>query len=355
MLSFIALFLVQELLAQTYYPDASLRLHPVWSRVADALGEAGSVESAEFSRDGKYIVSGTKFDNTVIMWRTSDGAELWRQSTNAEVERVGWSADGKWVASCSEDKVVQIWDAKTGELIKALPHTQGIDGLAWSREGNILVTGEEEIKGKEEGWLRFYEMPEGKLIHKINVGKTTNEIMFTRDNQYLLAAGHGFVNVYRTSDMEQVQSLEAEDFFKFVTADFSPDGKYIAAGGFEGRIYLWEWESGKLIRKFNYRARKVESLSWHPNGDYLVTSGHGPYLNIFRTARLLNSKEKEIPAAAQVFASDGAEYIDFNDDGSFMVSAHQDGVIRLWVFMGEDPELNAKRHKWVKKQQEKQN
>lgn len=79
--------------------DYQLRLEPVWSRVGDALGEIGSVESAEFSPDGKYIVSGTKYDNSVIMWRTSDGTELWRQNTKQEVERVAWSADGKYLGS----------------------------------------------------------------------------------------------------------------------------------------------------------------------------------------------------------------------------------------------------------------
>ena len=44
-------------------------------------------------------------------------------------------------------------------------------------------------------------------------------------------------------------------------------------------------------------------------------------------------------------------YIDFNADGSFLPSAHQNGLIKLWVWMGEDPALNEKRHEWVKTQQ----
>lgn len=36
-----------------------------------------------------------------------------------------------------------------------------------------------------------------------------------------------------------------------------------------------------------------------------------------------------------------------------MVSAHQDGVIRLWVVMSEDPTVNERRHKGIKKQQAK--
>jgi WD40 repeat protein len=62
--------------AAQQYMNHQLRLEPVWAVVADAFGEPGSVESVEFSPDGKYLVSGTKFDNSVMKWRTSDGAEL---------------------------------------------------------------------------------------------------------------------------------------------------------------------------------------------------------------------------------------------------------------------------------------
>lgn len=351
-----AIVFIPDLISQTFYPDASLRLQPVWSRVADVFGEAGSVESAEFSPNGKFIVSGTKFDNSVVMWRTSDGQELWRKYAAQEIERVGWSADGKYVASCSEDFLVQVWNAETGELVKEIPHEQGIDGLIWSNTSSLLVTGEEVTKEKrggetiDHGWLRVFQMPEGKLIHKVDHGHTINEVVFSKDDKYLLSAGHGSVKVWKTEDMSLLQELRTEQFFKFVSADFSPDGKYLAASGYGGLVFIWDWQSGKLAKQFNYRGRKVETVAWHPNGDYLVTAGHGPYINIFRTSDIF-SKGKEVPAAAQVFANDGAEYIDFNTDGSFLISAHQDGVIRLWVWMGEDALLNNKRHSWVKKQQ----
>ena len=153
-------FALSETLIAQEYLDYQLRLEPVWSRVADALGEPGSVESVEFFPDGKYLVSGTKYDNAVVMWRTSDGAELWRQYTEREVERVGWSADGKYVAGGSEDYLVTVYDSKSGEIIKKIKQKRAIDGLTWSHKGNLLVVGEEktELKdGNTEGYIRMYE------------------------------------------------------------------------------------------------------------------------------------------------------------------------------------------------------
>ncbi|NND07869.1 MAG: WD40 repeat domain-containing protein [Saprospiraceae bacterium] len=346
--------------AQVHYPDASLRLFPVWSRVADVYGELGSIESAEFSPDGRHIVSGSKFDNSIIMWRTSDGAEVWRKYAEQEVERVGWSSDSRYVASCSEDYLVQVWDSKSGNLVKDLKHDQGIDGLSWSNTGLLLVTGEEarevDVSGakSKKAKVRIFEFPEGEQIDEIEVEGTVNEIMFSKDDKYFLAAGHNFVKVFSTNGFKLVQELVPDEFFKFTTADFTPDAKHIAASGFGGLIYVWDWQEGKLIKRFNYRGRKVESLCWHPNGDYLVTSGHGPYINIFRKSEILQAP-KEVQAAAQVFANDGAEYIDFNQDGGYLVSAHQDGIIRLWVWKGEDHMLNEQRHRWVSEQQKEAN
>lgn len=197
-------FLFTFMNAQPQLPlNYQLRLEPVWSRVADALGEVGSVESAEFSPDGKYIVSGAKYDYSIVMWRTSDGQELWRKYAGQEIERVGWSADNQYVAAASEDHLVTVFNAANGEVINVLEHQQGIDGLTWSHSGNMLVTGEEKQhrdKGSTSGYIRIFQMPSGNEIKSIDFGNTVNELFFSHDDTYLLAVGHGNVKIYRTED-----------------------------------------------------------------------------------------------------------------------------------------------------------
>ncbi|MDZ7723285.1 MAG: hypothetical protein U5R06_10885 [candidate division KSB1 bacterium] len=340
------------------YLDYQLRLEPVWSRVADALGEPGSVESAEFSPDGKYIVSGTKYDNSVIMWRTSDGAELWRQYTLEEVERVGWSADGQYVAAASEDFLVTVYDAESGEVFKLLKHTQGIDGLTWSHQGHLLVTGEEKQEqddGTTRGWIRVFDISRDKEIRKLNFGNTVNELFFTNDDRYLLAVGHGAVKVYDSRDWSLAQTLKPDYYVIFTSGVFSPDGKYVFAvgqgGTSRGNAYLWNWRSGELLKMFNHTGKKIESVSWHSNGDYIAHAGHDPYIYVYRVADILRYGNDHIPVAHKVWASDHAEFVDFNTDGSFLVSAHQNGLIKLWVWMGEESDLNARRHSWIGTQQ----
>lgn len=335
-----------------------LRLEPVWSRVADIQGEMGSVESVEFSPDSKFMVSGTKYDNAVIMWRTSDGQELWRNYAKEEVERVGWSSDGQYVAACSEDYVVTVFCAKTGEIFKVLQHEKGIDGLTWSNKGLLLASGEELTKladGSTEGWIRIFDMTTGNEIKRLNHGNTVNELFFTQDDKYLLAVGHGAIKIYKTEDWSLAQTLQNEYFTIFTSGVFSPDGKYVFAvgqgGTSRGNCYLWEWESGKLLKMFNHTGKKIESVSWHPNGQYIAHAGHDPYIYIYRLDDILENSNDNIRIASQIWASDHAEYIDFNADGSFLCSAHQNGLIKLWVWMGEDPAFNKKRHEWVKTQQ----
>ena len=336
-----------------------LRLEPVWARVADVLGEAGSVESVEFSPDGRFMVSGSKYDYSVIMWRTSDGEELWRKYADQEIERVGWSSDGKFIASASEDRRVTVYHAHDGSIYRTIDHSQGIDGLTWSHRGNLLVTGEEKTEAKNgtNGWIRVFNIHDDKEIVILDFGNTVNELFFSKDDVYLLAVGHGSVKVYRTEDWTLVQSLDPGYHTIFTSGVFSPDGKYVMAvgqgGTSRGNVYLWEWETGKLLKMFNHTGKKIESVAWHPNGDYIAHAGHDPWIYIYRVADILQYPNDNIPVAHKTWAGDNSEFIDFNTDGSFLCSAHQNGLIKLWVWMGEQSDLNRRRHEWILREQEK--
>ncbi|WP_422106279.1 WD40 repeat domain-containing protein [Winogradskyella sp.] len=352
-----ALLISAATYSQDLQKDYQLRLEPVWSRVADALGEPGSVESAEISPNNRLVVSGTKYDYALVVWRMSDGYELWRTYHPAEIERAGFSSDSKYVAACSEDFKTTIYDAETGKVVETITHNQGVDGLVWSNTSMLLATGEEysyDKKGNKQGFIDIYDMDKRENVAHINYDSTINELFFTQDDAYLVAIGHAGIKVYDTKTWKVEKEFFQDEDVIFTAGGFSPDGKWIIAAQNKpnkGDIHLIDWKKGKIKRTFNHVGRKTETVAFHPSGDYVAFTGHSSFIHIYRLADILKYKQDRLQPAVKIWASDHAEYINFNRDGSFMVSAHQNGLIKLWVWMGEDPLLNDKRHKGIKKDQ----
>ena len=345
--------------AAQQYEDYQLRLEPVWARVADALGEYGSVESAEFSPDGKHIVSGTKYDNRRHpLAYLGQALSFGGPTPPKEIERVAFSGDNAYVAAASEDYLVTVFDAATGRKIKELKHKNGIDGLIWSNTGLTLVSGEEEIDdadGSKHGYIRVFSLPAGEETHTLDFEETVQELFFSTDDKYLIATGHGSVKVYETAGYTQIANFTPEPYGHFVSGGFSPDAKSIIAADKTGKVYLWDWQEdpgAERVKTFNHLGRKIETIAWHPRGGYVAFTGHSPYIFVYRISDIRQYANDRIRIAHKVWAGDHAEYIDFNRDGSFLVSAHQNGLIKLWAWMGEEPDLNQRLHSGVKAKQD---
>ncbi|HEY9620240.1 MAG TPA: hypothetical protein V6C78_07720, partial [Crinalium sp.] len=117
----------------------------VWQADIDTRGRAGTIESAEFSADGNYIVTGTG-DGKVRVWRVSDSQMLWESTywdgaldhARGEVEAVAFSPDGQFVAAGGNSAGVKIYRVSDGELVTDLGG-EGSDGLAFSPDGRYLA------------------------------------------------------------------------------------------------------------------------------------------------------------------------------------------------------------------------
>jgi WD40 repeat protein len=78
-------------------------------------GHEDGVSAVAFSRDGKYILTGS-WDNTARLWDAASGEQKVRYLGHTDyVGAVSMSPDGRWVCTGSWDGTTRLWDARTGE------------------------------------------------------------------------------------------------------------------------------------------------------------------------------------------------------------------------------------------------
>jgi predicted NACHT family NTPase len=120
--------------------------------IMELSGHTGWVTSAEFSPDGKSIVSAS-MDKTTRLWDVKTGREIRQFIGHTDGVLVAFSPDGKTIATASADGTARLWDVQTGkELRRFTGHTAGLENVIFSPDGKFIVT------AGDDGMVRYWDV-----------------------------------------------------------------------------------------------------------------------------------------------------------------------------------------------------
>jgi WD40 repeat protein len=91
---------------------------------------------------------------------------------------------------------------------------------------------------------------------------------------WLFAAVGRDVLVFEPSSGKELSRLKHHTDYVYAIAA-SSDGKYLASGGEDGRVCLWDARTLKQIKELDRHFRSVHDLSLHPQSEQLVAGGAG--------------------------------------------------------------------------------
>lgn len=254
---------------------------------------------------------------------------------------IDWSANGKYIAVGTVEGVVIILDAQSGSELHRLTDIDQV----WSR--HVKFTGDSRYLIAAHGSVDIgvsYDVPPYLVIWDVETGDLVNRIEFPDadrnwgiENLSIQANGHlahvGVLATY-TNQNHYLVDLYTGEIIRELDSElegysaFTPDGKELVIGAFNGNIYVLSAETGEILRQWKSLDTDMFTIAISPDGKYLAT-GSGPMsfesavsLWDLQTGKLYRRYLGHVP---QSFVQD----VDFSPDGRQLASSAF-GTIQLW-------------------------
>jgi WD40 repeat protein len=208
-----------------------------------------------------------------------------------------FSPDGNLLASGSVDSTVIIRASRTGQVVKLLPHPQGVTNLDFSPDGKLLAT------SSYDGIVRLWNVDAGTLIKKFRGHSGTLwTLAFSPGGKTLAAAGdEKIIFIWDISSGKLVHQLRGHGLNVWVIK-FNPAGSLLASGSFDNEIKLWDVETGAFIKNISGHTEAVVDLAFSQDGQKLVSTSDDKTIKLWQVNTGALIKSLEVPEHVQAVA-----------------------------------------------------
>ncbi|KAL5290089.1 WDR1 family protein [Megaselia abdita] len=202
-----------------------------------------------------------------------------------------YSPSGFYIASGDQSGKIRIWDTVNKEHIlknEFQPIGGSIKDISWSADNQrIVVVGE----GRER-FGHVFMTETGTSVGEISgQSKPINSCDFrpTRPFRIVTGSEDNTIGIFEGPPFKF--KMTKQDHSRFVQAvRYSPDGKFFASAGFDGKVFLYDGTSSDLIGEFGSPAHKggVYAVAWKPDSTQILTCSGD------KTCRLWNVETREL-------------------------------------------------------------
>jgi WD40 repeat protein len=303
------LAVAQQKLEQVLYLQQVRSAHEAW-RDNDVAGAEQRLQSCSPARrqwEYRYVHHLCHADLLTLEGHT------------AAVRGVAFSRDGSRLATASQDSMVRVWDAHTGEqqlLLKG--HGAAVAGVAFSPDGKHLAS------ASEDKTVRVWEIPGGReqLILEGHTGEVSG-VAYSPDGKHLASASYDqTLKLWNTDSGEEERTVKGHGDSVTCVA-FSPDGKHLASASYDKTVKLWDAQTGREERTFTGHTGWVSGVAFGADGKRLASA------SVDQTVRVWDAQTGQELLALKGH-SGSVNGVACSPDGRRLVSGSEDGTTRVW-------------------------
>ncbi len=190
----------------------------------------GVIMTLAWSESDRVLVIG--FDSGAM--RVIQARTLLRTFTihTGRIAGLAFGANGRRLVSAAVDRRVILWDMQSGAIIQRLSsHTDWVNDITYSSDGRTALSASDD----------------------------TSLILWNTDTE---SPGFGHAIRQFTGHTEWV-----------VAVAMSPDDSLAVSASYDGRVIVWDVATGARIRQFTDHDGIITDVAFHPNGQWVVSSG----------------------------------------------------------------------------------
>ena len=301
-----------------------------------AVGHSGGINALAWQPGSTRLATASQ-DNTVLVWEASKNTPAAVLTGHGgPVTDIAWKPDGSVIASASDDGTIRLWDGRTfapGPIVVQSDHT--MNRVAWSDDGALAA-------GCHDG-IVYIRIPGGEHILRlqtVGVSSPVRNIAWNPVRNWL-AAGHdnGKVQVWDGESGRLIASCDRKLPVLRLCWDHSGDVLAVASNNRDCRVDLW-WPELNKLTSIPTLFRGYECLlEWSPRGPILAVSGGSKEVSVWyvgqRVIRLLSLRGDMVKILG----------LTWHRDGNRIFIASGGGRVALWdVWEGARSRLTKLEH-----------
>jgi WD40 repeat protein len=234
------------------------------------------------------------------------------------------SPDGAFLIAVSSNAVCRVWDtvalSKVREFPLAWTNTTAVAVGPGGKMAAFAVGDPEPATSRGMDRVLIWDLESNRLRHSGDIGTNFVPMLtFSPDGRQLVITLARELVFWNITDGTETARLSTAYFTR--SLGFSPDGRRLAGGTYNGWVHVWDLTSPGRRREFAGHDLHIDGVAFASDGRTLLATG--PDIRLWDTKTggvVINLK----PSTA------GFHACALSADGKTFAVGHNDGVITLW-------------------------